>query len=282
MAIRKVVKSVFQAKKAPVRKGTSKKASIPSSSAKAKPTIAKACRVKGAPSKKKDMKKLPGKKPPLNRNTTTKAVLGVAAANNKSHEFDVERMTERVELADIEGATVPVEALKIGLLLAAVDGNCDKNEIKKFKTVAKACGGLSDAKIAQIISQTQRRISAIEETVRHGATEEDVVNKFMTEASNIGIHADCRNFVFWMSIAMVDGEFSSVERKVITALQQHANKLKSLMFFRSTKRHDISDSFLKRCEMILSGIYKAETAGDKRLVQNRLKSLQTLIEIIEA
>jgi len=34
--------------------------------------------------------------------------------------------------------------------------------------------------------------------------------------------------------------------------------------------------------MILSGIYKAETAGDNRLVQNRLQSLQTLIEITEA
>ena len=110
------------------------------------------------------------------------------------------------------------------------------------------------------------------------------MNNFVSEAFNIGVQMNCRNFVFWMSIAMVDGDYSSVERKAIIALRDRAKKtFHGFGVFKfQNKDSDVSDLFLKRCEMILAGIYKADAAGGKRLLQNRMKSLQTLVEIADA
>ena len=224
--------------------------------------------------------KTAGKKAALTKGATKQKASQIAKVEKSARVFDSERIAEHVELADGNKSPVSVEALKIGLLLAAIDGNCDKNEIKKFKTVAKSCGGLSDAKISQIVSQMQRRISVLEDAAKHGASEDELVDKFMSEASNIGVRAECRNFVLWMSIAMVDGDYSGIEQKAITALRQYANSHRTSLLFLRSGGHDISDMFLKRCQMILSGIYRS--AGNKRLMTNRMKSLQTLIEIAEA
>ena len=299
MAIRKI----FSAKKVPAKKAASKKTSTVKGKAKKEPNQKKpkATKVKVSPAKTKPKKEHPGKldvarsllmhtlanKPAGKKATspkkaTIKKSSRISTVEKKSSVFDSERAAERVELAEGNESTFSVEALKIGLLLAAIDGNCDKNEIKKFKTVAKSCGGLSDAKIAQIVTQMQRRISVLENAAKHGASDEELVDKFMTEACNIGIRAECRNFVLWMSIAMVDGDYSGIERKAIAALQQHANRHHALLLFPGSRGHEISDMFLKRCQMILSGIYKADSSGTKRIMANRMKSLQTLIEIAEA
>lgn len=191
-------------------------------------------------------------------------------------------VAEKAELAGVKGVSISVKTLKIGLLLAAVDGCCDANEIRKFRTLASVCGGFSDAKISQIIAQTKRRISIIEEAAKHGVSEDDVVRKFMSEAVNIGIEPDCRNFVLWMSIAMVDGKYSSIERKAIKELQHHVTAIHPLALLGRSFEPKVSDTFLKRCEMILSDIYKAYTMKSERMIQNRMKSLQTLVEIEEA
>ena len=261
MATRKIISG----KKAPVKKAPSSKASSSKAS-----------------SKKTSLKKTSLKKAVSPKRVAPKRTSRVAKVGNKPAVFDSERMAERVELAGDKESPVSVEALKIGLLLAAIDGNCDKNEIKKFKTVAKSCGNLSDAKIAQIITQMQKRVSVLEDAAKHGASNDKLVDKFMEEARKIGVRPECRNFVLWMSIAMVDGDYSGVEQKAIEALQQHANGHRALLPFPGSRRHEVSDMFLKRCQMILSGIYRADSAGDKRIMENRMKSLQTLIEIAEA
>lgn len=277
MAIRKV------AVKAASRKGApSKKAEAKVSKAK-RSSVLKASCSKSTQAKRTAGKKVVSKKSAVTRKAAAQKKASRVAEEISSADFNSELAAEKVELVGGTDATISVEALKIGLLLAAIDGNCDENEIKKFKTIASACGGLSDAKISQIISQTQRRISNLEDAAKHGATEDEMVSKFMSEASNIGIGADCRSFVLWMSIAMVDGDYSSVERKAIRALQTYANRYGSgFGIFGRRHKSDISDIFLKRCEMILSGIYKADAMSSKRLMQNRMKSLQTLIEIAEA
>ena len=306
MAIRKVL----SAKKVPVKKAASKKASPKKTNAakrnltkanakkqgKEKPKIANAHADKAKPKKSASgemdaarslllntlANNPTGKKRTSPKGSTTKNSPRIAAREKKACVFDLERAAERVELSDGNEPSVSIEALKIGLLLAAIDGHCDKNEIKKFKTIAKSCGGLSDAKIDQIVSQMHRRISVLEDAAKHGASDEELVDKFMSEASNIGIRAECRNFVLWMSIAMVDGDYSGIEQKAIAALQQHANRHHALLLFPGSRGHEISDMFLKRCQMILSGIYKADSSGTKRIMANRMKSLQTLIEIAEA
>ena len=299
-----VVRKILSAKTVPVKKAVPQKAPLKKAITAKRNTKKKAIKEKPNVTKAKTRKasldemdvarsllthtlanKPMGKKSALLKCATKQKASRIAKGEKDSRVFDSERMAEHVELADSNESSVSVEALKIGLLLAAIDGNCDKNEIKKFKTVAKSCGGLSDAKIAQIVSQMQRRISVLEDAAKHGASDEELVDKFMSEASNIGIRAECRNFVLWMSIAMVDGDYSGIEQKAITALQQYANRHRaSLPFLRSgflkSGGHDISDMFLKRCQMILSGIYRS--AGNKRLMTNRMKSLQTLIEIAEA
>ncbi len=306
MAIRKVL----PAKKALVKKATSKKASPKKTSAakrsstkanakkqgKEKPKIANAHADKVKPRKSAHgemdaarsllMHALAnnptGKKFTSSKGATTKKSPRIAAREKTARVFGSERAAERVELSDGNESSVSVEALKIGLLLAAIDGHCEKNEIKKFKTIAKSCGGLSDAKIGQIVSQMKRRISVLEDAAKQGASDEELVDKFMSEASNIGIRAECRNFVLWMSIAMVDGDYSGIEQKAITALQKYANRSRTLSFLSRHDEHEISDMFLKRSQMILSGIYRFDSAGNKRLMTNRMKSLQTLIEIAEA
>ena len=306
MAIRKVL----SAKKVPIKKAASKKASPKKTNAakrnstkanakkqgKEKSKIAnanadKAKPRKSAPGKIDAARSLllntlannpTGKKRTSPKGSTTKNSPRIAAREKKAWAFDSERAADRVELSDCNEPSVSVEALKIGLLLAAIDGHCDKNEIKKFKTIAKSCGGLSDNKIDQIVSQMQRRISVLEDAAKHGASDEELVDKFMSEASNIGIRAECRNFVLWMSIAMVDGDYSGIEQKAITALREHANRSRTLSFLFRRDGQEISDMFLKRCQMILSGIYMADSVGNKRLMANRMKSLQTLIEIAES
>lgn len=266
MAIRKVIP--IPTKKTPVKKTTSNKASLKKAS-----TAKGKARKKPIPEKPKAASpKCAAKKRPSR----------VAKAEKKPTVFDSERMAERVELVGDRKSSVSVETLKIGLLLAAIDGTCDRNEIKKFKTVAKSCGNLSDAKIAQIITQMQKRVSVLEDAAKHGASDDELVDKFMEEARKIGVRSECRDFVLWMSIAMVDGDYSGIERKAIAALQQYANRHRALLLFARSSKHEISDMFLKRCQMILSGIYKADSAGEKRLMENRMKSLQTLIEIAEA
>ena len=197
-------------------------------------------------------------------------------------EFDSENAAKQIELSENKGSGISVETLKIGLLLGAIDGHCDENEIAKFRTIAKSCGNLSDTKVSQIVSQMKRRISVLESAAKSGATDDEMVSTFMTEAKKIGIRAKCRDFIFWMSIAMVDGEFSSVERLAIKQLQKQAGKSLNFLSFRNSSSEDISDIFLKRCEMILSGIYWANARKDKELLKNRMKSLQTLVEVVEA
>lgn len=290
--VKKAVPQKTSLKKAVTAKRNTKKKSI-----KGKPNVAtKVCAAKAKTRKELSSEmevarsllmhtltnKPTGKSPASLKCATKQKAFRIAKVEKNSRVFDSERIAEHVELADGIESSVSVEALKIGLLLAAIDGNCDKNEIKKFKTVAKSCGGLSDAKIAQIVSQMQRRISVLEDAAKHGASDEELVDKFMSEASNIGVYAECRNFVLWMSIAMVDGDYSGIEQKAITALQQYANRHRASLLFLRSGGHDISDIFLKRCQMILSGIYRSDSAGNKRLMTNRMKSLQTLIEIAEA
>lgn len=199
--------------------------------------------------------------------------------------FDSSRAASIQELSDKRGTAVSEKALKVGLLLAAIDGHCDENEIQKFKLTAKSCGGLSEAKISQIVSQTKRRIAILEALAKSGAADAEVVDRFIEEARKIGIEGDCRNFVLWLSIAMVDGDYSAVERQAVQRLQQDVNGrasfLASVSTFRGCNRHDISDVFLKRCELILRGLYDSDARGDKELVENRMASLQKLIETAE-
>ena len=146
-------------------------------------TCAKRCSTKlAAPTKKPAAKKTPAKKKQEVVRAVTENPDRIAQICGQS-----ERRAQRVELADVKDATISVEALKIGLLLAAIDGHCDKDEIAKFKAVAKSCGGLSSAKIELIVKQMQRRISSLEEVVRNGASEDEVVNNFVSEASNMGV-----------------------------------------------------------------------------------------------
>lgn len=280
MATRKVAKKVAPSK------GASAKKAVANKEPSKKASVAKACCLKLAADKKKALKKTSQKtgsvKTPVSKKSASKVGISTKVKPLQESGFNSEQAADKVELEGVKNE-VSVEALKIGLLLAAIDGNCDKNEIAKFKTIASSCGGLSDAKITQIISQTKRRISSLEEAARHGASEDEMVSKFMSEASNIGIGSDCRNFVLWMSIAMVDGDYSNIERRAIKELQRHVNRFGSSLSFLSRRRaSNISDIFLQRCEMILAGMYKAESLGSKRMSQNRMKSLQTLIEIAEA
>lgn len=272
--LRKVCLPTVKAKKATSKKTAAKKTQTK------KATCAKSCCTKlAAPKKKAVVKKVSAKVKPKSAQAVVESSSPIVRANG-----DSERRAERIELASERDSTISVETLKIGLLLAAIDGHCDKDEIAKFMTVAKSCGGLSPAKINQIITQTKRRISVLEDAARNGATEDEMVKNFISEASNIGIRMNCRNFVFLMSVAMVDGDYSSVERKAIIALRDCAKKsFHGLGEFKfQNKDSDVSDLFLKRCEMILAGIYKADAAGSKRLLQNRMKSLQTLVEIADA
>lgn len=295
-----LIKKIISTQKLPVKKAASKKTSAvkrtPKEPSQKKPRTSKANTTKTKPRKESSSKKETTRLSPIHtlaNKTTNERKSSPKCATKKAHSlvakaeitpkvFNSERMAEHVELAGGSKSSVSIETLKIGLLLAAIDGNCDENEIKKFKTVAKSCGGLSDAKIDQIVSQMQRRISVLEDAAKHGASDEELIDKFMSEASKIGVRADCRNFVLWMSIAMVDGDYSGVEQKAITALQKHANRSQTLSFLSRHDKHEISNIFLKRCQMILSGIYMADSAGDKRLMANRMKSLQMLIEITEA
>lgn len=302
MAIRKVISAKkppvkkVASNKAPLKKARIAKGKVSKKPIQNKPRVAKACVVKKklrkAVSSEMDaarqslthalVQKSTGKKGVSPKYMTPKKPTRITKCEKKTRMFDSNRVAGHVEFVDGSESALSVEALKIGLLLAAIDGNCDKNEIKKFKTVAKSCGGLSDAKIDQIVTQMQRRISVLEDAAKHGASDEELVDTFMAEACNIGVRAECRNFVLWMSIAMVDGDYSGVEQKAITALQRHANRYHTLLSFPGVRGHEISDMFLKRCQMILSGIYKSDSAGDKRIMKNRMKSLQTLIEIAEA
>lgn len=217
---------------------------------------------------------------------TTRKRTPRAAKISPVNSFDPSRRASIRELSGASGSAVSEKALKVGLLLAAIDGHCDENEIQKFRQTAQSCGELSEAKIGQIVSQTKRRVKSLEEMARGGATDSEIVAKFMSEAQKIGIDGDCRNFVLWMSIAMVDGDYSAVERLAIQGLQQYVNMkgsfLASISTFESHGRHDISDVFLKRCEMILRGIYDADACGDKKMMKNRLASLQTLVESTES
>lgn len=239
---------------------------------------------KNSPLKKKGNENSSKKTATAVRKTSRKTVKKeVATAKTRAsvRAFDSKRAARQIEMAGSQESAISVEALKIALLLSAIDGHCDENEIAKFRTIADACGGLSGAKIDQVIAQTQRRITELETLANGGASEDEVVEKFLSEASNIGIGRDCRNFILWMSVAMVDGDYSCIERKAIAGLQQRANNA-CLSFVFHSKRADISDVFLKRCELILAGIYKADATGDKILLRNRMKSLQTLVEIAEA
>lgn len=272
MPLRKACLPTLKAKKSATKKAASKKTQTK------KVACAKSCCSKlVTPKKKAVAKKATAKVKSETLKTVAESASPIVRASG-----DSERRAERIELASEKDATISVETLKIGLLLAAIDGHCDKDEIAKFKTVAKSCGGLSLAKINQIITQTKRRIAVLEEAAKNGATEDEMVKNFISEASNIGIEMNCRNFVFLMSVAMVDGDYSSVERKAIIALRDRAKRSVYGLLKRWKKDSDVSDLFLKRCEMILAGIYKADAAGSKRLLQNRMKSLQTLVEIADA
>lgn len=199
--------------------------------------------------------------------------------------YDSIRAASIQELSGKSGSGVSEKALKVGLLLAAIDGHCDENEIQKFRLTAESCGGFSGPKISQIVSQTKRRIAILENEAKSGATDAEMIDRFIEEARKIGIEGDCRNFVLWMSIAMVDGDYSSVERQAVQRLQQYVNgkesSLASIPIFGGHNHHDISDVFLKRCEMILRGLYNADACGDKSMAQNRMASLQKLIELTE-
>jgi len=191
----------------------------------------------------------------------------------RTTDFYAEFAAEIVELVSARKNGVSVSVLRTALLLAAIDGECDVNEVRKFTRLAMSCGGLSAEEISGVIERTRPSVSSIEDAVGAGLPEDEIVARFMTEASGIGIEPDRGNFALWMSVAMVDGDFSDVERKAFKALQDYVNQ---------GGEQPISDSFLRRCELILSGIYRADARSSVQLMQNRMKSLELLVADAES
>ena len=138
-----------------------------------------------------------------------------------------------------------VAALKVAMMVSALDGNVTAEEFKAFEKLAHFVPGCRPERVAELLDGCLRSAGYIElQAKRLGA--KALVDVFVREAED-ALPGDFlsddlvrmrRAFVIWIAMAMADGDYSPVERQCILALR---DKLDAVV-----RDADASDDFAWR------------------------------------
>lgn len=116
-------------------------------------------------------------------------------------------------------------ALKVAMMVAALDGCIEAGELAEFDRLAKLCRGYTEKNAAELVDSGIRSAGYIEIQSRR-LPEAEAVKLFVREALDtlppefyIGDTANARRaFAIWVMIAMSDDYYAGIERKAIEAL----------------------------------------------------------------
>ena len=118
-----------------------------------------------------------------------------------------------------------VAAVRISLLIAALDGDVSKEEILKFRDFVHSCDGYTADEIESTCASTLRAAGYLMLLARV-ADKDAVIDVFVSEANRIlptifdmGPEAVRDAVAIWKMMAEADGSFSEVERAAIQRLE---------------------------------------------------------------
>lgn len=115
--------------------------------------------------------------------------------------------------------------LKVGMMIAALDGHVTETELAMFERQAKKCRGYNAASSRKVFREGLRSAGYLELAARTLRSRE-LLAVFVDEASAIipeafisGSAQDIRRvFVSWMSMCLSDNEYSPIERQAMARL----------------------------------------------------------------
>lgn len=122
--------------------------------------------------------------------------------------------------------------LQVAMMISALDGNVQDDELAAFDRLAKKCVGYTPESAAAALDAGLRAAGYLTLQAKR-LKEKDLVAKFVDEAVAampegfaIGRPEPVRRaFVMWTAMAMSDGDYSAVERKAITALLKRIGEI---------------------------------------------------------
>ena len=166
-------------------------------------------------------------------------------------------------------ASFDLGVLKVGLMLAAVDGRVVEREIAIFKRIARKCPGWS-AEATEEILEDGLHAAGYLLIQSHRLNERQLIAAFVREAhkalpfgfASSGIHDLRRAFIMWGLMVGADLKASMVEAKAVLALRD-ACKLKDR----------IPDSFLREIERQFLRL------GEEATCLEALKMFKTFIDV---
>lgn len=124
--------------------------------------------------------------------------------------------------------------LEVALMISALDGKVQKDEVEAFLALAKKCRGANAKSVKAVYDEALRAAGYIsilvqlEEEKAVLAAFADEVVKVMPENFLEANPEDIRRaFVIWTAMAMSDGEYSGIERKAVELLEKRFTVIKS-------------------------------------------------------
>lgn len=190
--------------------------------------------------------------------------------------------------------------LKVAMMVSALDGEVQENEIVAFGNMAKKCRGYSPEAAEAALREGLHAAGYLTLQAKR-LKEKDFIEEFVNEAIAalpedlvIGRADDVRRaFVTWLSMAMSDEDYSQVERKAIMALvrriaqiigdrdEQEASLWREISPAYAVaysdarkpfpRRQTPTEEFLTKAEALLGKLRRESTAAEA------LKALKALI-----
>lgn len=123
--------------------------------------------------------------------------------------------------------------LKVAMMVAALDGEVQPQEVEAFGVLAKKCRGYGEKSFRDVRESAFRSAGYIALLAQHG-TRDELLSAFLAEALAAlpdgfayGNLADVRRaFVTWIALGVSDGNYSDVERSAIEALRRELAEIK--------------------------------------------------------
>lgn len=123
-------------------------------------------------------------------------------------------------------------ALRVAMMVSALDGDVTAEELDAFETLAKRCRGYTGESAAAVLKLGLRSAGYLALQAKRLSGDELVAEfcgEALTAVSNVLTLGDSRDvrraFVMWTAMAMADGEYSAIERACIRALREKLGEM---------------------------------------------------------
>jgi len=179
--------------------------------------------------------------------------------------------------------------LEVALMIAALDGEILPGEVAAYYRLLAKCRGCAKKDASAALDSALKKAGYLIALRQTGADDQRLLAAFLQEAQaslpdgfSIGSLADLRRaFVFWTTMALSDGSYSSLERSAVEALVEGFARVR--YGGRGKKGSDkvvslLEEGFLARVERLVRDL---AISAKRAKAQEDLDSLVTTVQVTE-